>query len=160
MASTRDVKTIGGTPLGEHTEINPATGQQVDYVVLSEAERAKGFVRPVRTKYTHVGSPGPKYPLRDLTDGERGCWGAAFVKFEVYPKSEHPKNGRFWTQAELDNVDKGCNTDTTMSLAIAETYARDASFYGATFCVRCRKHLLVGEKGEFVWAGTNERVGT
>ena len=28
-------------------------GQQKDYLVLSEAERAKGFVRPVRLVYKH-----------------------------------------------------------------------------------------------------------
>lgn len=32
----------------------PRKGQQKSYLVLSEEERAKGFVRPVRDKYTHV----------------------------------------------------------------------------------------------------------
>jgi hypothetical protein len=36
-----------------HREINPATGLQKAYVVLSAAELAKGFVRPVRDAYTH-----------------------------------------------------------------------------------------------------------
>lgn len=36
-----------------HTEINPDTGQQKGYVVLTEEERAKGFVRPVRRTYKH-----------------------------------------------------------------------------------------------------------
>jgi hypothetical protein len=36
-----------------HTEIDPATGQQRDYVVLSETERAKGFIKPVRRSYVH-----------------------------------------------------------------------------------------------------------
>ena len=30
------------------------TGQQSAYLVLSDEERSKGFVRPVRTSYTHV----------------------------------------------------------------------------------------------------------
>jgi hypothetical protein len=30
-----------------------ANGQHTSYWILSEEERAKGFVRPVRTKYTH-----------------------------------------------------------------------------------------------------------
>jgi len=30
------------------------TGQQKSYLVLSEAERAKGYVRPVRTSYRHL----------------------------------------------------------------------------------------------------------
>lgn len=31
-----------------------ATGQQKEYVVLPESERAKGFVRPYRDAYRHV----------------------------------------------------------------------------------------------------------
>ena len=38
-------------------------------MVLSADERAKGFVRPVRLAYRHVGAPAPKN-LRDLTDEE------------------------------------------------------------------------------------------
>lgn len=39
----------------EHSVINPAKGgQQNDYVVLAEEERAKGFVRPVRRSYVHL----------------------------------------------------------------------------------------------------------
>lgn len=37
----------------EHRELK-ANGQQRDYVVLSEAERAKGFVKPVRRSYVHL----------------------------------------------------------------------------------------------------------
>lgn len=46
-----------GSPVPEdrsHTEINPATGQQRGYVVLSPEERAKGFVKPVRHSYVHM----------------------------------------------------------------------------------------------------------
>ncbi|MEC7161163.1 MAG: hypothetical protein VXW57_05055 [Pseudomonadota bacterium] len=43
-----------GSPVTEdHREINPATGQQKGYVVLSDDERRKGFVRPVRYAYRH-----------------------------------------------------------------------------------------------------------
>lgn len=45
--------TLHGTPLGEEREIEPATGMQKDYVVLTAEERAKGFVRPVRRSYKH-----------------------------------------------------------------------------------------------------------
>lgn len=45
----------GGGPVTDgHREINPKTGQQRDYVVLSAEERAKGFIRPVRRKYVHT----------------------------------------------------------------------------------------------------------
>ncbi|PKN81554.1 MAG: hypothetical protein CVU47_06460 [Chloroflexi bacterium HGW-Chloroflexi-9] len=83
-------------------------GQQETYVVLSDEERAQGFVRPVRRSYVH----------------------------EV------------------------CGTVTTMGIAIAETYARDPSFYGATFCVACRGHFPVGPQGQFTWSGTTEKVGS
>lgn len=36
-----------------HTELTPS-GQQKAYVVLSDAERGKGFVRPVRDAYRHL----------------------------------------------------------------------------------------------------------
>lgn len=36
-----------------HTE-KRSNGQQKDYVVLSESERAKGFVRPYRDAYKHL----------------------------------------------------------------------------------------------------------
>jgi hypothetical protein len=73
--------------------------QNEAYLVLSDDEIAKGFIRPVRTSYIH----------------------------------------------------EKCGVETTMNLAIAETYARNPHFYGATYCVFCRKHLPVGEMGEFVW---------
>lgn len=45
-----------GTPVpadNSHTELRP-DGMQKGYVVLSEEERAKGFVRPVRRSYIHT----------------------------------------------------------------------------------------------------------
>jgi hypothetical protein len=78
------------------------------YIVLSEEERAKGFVRPVRSTYKHL----------------------------------------------------TCNTTTTMGRVLAETYARDPKFYGATYCVNCSMHRPVGENGEFVWVPDGSKVGT
>jgi hypothetical protein len=49
-----EITMTDGSPVtADHREIDPKTGMQKGYVVLSEAERAKGFVRPVRTKYVH-----------------------------------------------------------------------------------------------------------
>lgn len=45
--------TDGSPVTSDHREIDPQTGQQKGYVVLSDEERAKGFVRPVRTSYVH-----------------------------------------------------------------------------------------------------------
>lgn len=45
--------TDGSPVTPDHRDINPATGQQKAYVVLSTDERARGFVRPVRNTYVH-----------------------------------------------------------------------------------------------------------
>jgi hypothetical protein len=50
---TKQVLTDGSPVTPDHREINPSTGQQKGYVVLTPEERAKGFVRPVRQAYTH-----------------------------------------------------------------------------------------------------------
>lgn len=97
--------TDGSPVTADHREIDPSTGQQKGYVVLTDEERAKGFVRPVRDKYVHT----------------------------------------------------KCGALTQMGRSIAETYARDPSFYSGTFCVGCRTHLPLSE---FVWDGTNEIVGS
>jgi hypothetical protein len=46
--------TIKTTHEGLDTTIDPATGQQREYLALPEEERAKGFVRPVRRSYVHT----------------------------------------------------------------------------------------------------------
>lgn len=53
-----------------------------------------------------------------------------------------------------------CGVVTTMGQALAETYARDPGFYSGTFCCGCRAHFAVGADGEFVWDGTDQKVGT
>lgn len=133
--------------------INPLTGQHTDYWVLPPEEIAKGFVRPVRQEYVHVGKK-PKYPIKPLTAEQEEKWGGnGFVAFEEYPEGEKSV-GRYWKQDELDS---GCRTKTTMSLPLAETYARDPGYYGSTMCVGCGDHFPVAE---FVWAGTEEVVGS
>lgn len=53
-----------------------------------------------------------------------------------------------------------CGSTTTMGQALAETYARCPDFYSGTFCCACGGHFPVGENGEFVWDGTDQKVGT
>lgn len=46
--------TDGSPVTPDYHRIDPATGMQKAYVVLSDEERAKGFVRPVRRSYKHL----------------------------------------------------------------------------------------------------------
>jgi hypothetical protein len=57
-------------------------------------------------------------------------------------------------------IHEKCGVVTRMGQTLAETYARDPFFYSGTFCVGCGSHFPVGEDGEFLWDGTNEKVGT
>jgi hypothetical protein len=140
--------------LGHGADDKPVP-QQEAYLILSAEERSKGFVRPYRDSYRHVGSQ-PKYDLRDLTDEEKERYTSEnYVKFEIYPESMAPRTGRFWTQVQLDN--KGCGTVTTMGRELSETYARNPHFYGSTYCVGCRMHRPVTE---FVWTADGEVVGS
>lgn len=157
-----------GSPVPDdqsHTELRP-DGQQKGYVVLTAAERTKGFVRPYRDAYRHVGPPGPKFPTRELTEEEHGRYDSyGYVKFEIYPEGyKGSSTGRFWTQEQLDRVGKGCGKITTMGRAIAESYSRCPTFYSGSFCVHCGAHFDVGESGEFVWyemdGTTGPKVGT
>lgn len=152
----------------EQTE---STGQHKSYVVLCPDERAKGFVRPYRDEYKHVGVR-PQYPLRDLTGDEQDRFlEYGYVKFEEYPECNCEPTGvgtlghadtcprrrglgKYWT---LEDLNSGCGTVTRMGRSISETYARDPKFYGATFCCGCNRHIPVEQ---FVWTHDGERVGS
>ncbi len=122
---SKQTLTDGSPVTADHREINPATGMQKGYVVLSAEERAKGWVRPYRDSYIHVGTGGAEVDPNDPSkSGLRG---------------------------------NGCGVLTRMVRSIAETYARDPSFYNGTFCVGCKRHFPLDE---FVWADTEERVGS
>lgn len=147
----------GDPRLTHGTDDEPVPQAEV-YLVLSDEERAKGFQRPLRFSYRHVGPLGPSWPLVDLTEDQAERYTAfGYVKFEPYPESERPKTGKYWTQAQLDGIGTGCGAVTSMGTALAETYARQPSFYGATYCISCHMHRPVAE---FVWDGTDERVGS
>lgn len=105
-------------------------------------------------------------PRKTLTDGTQIYPGHR----EIDPKSGQQKG--YVVLAEEERA-KGfvrpvrrtythlvCGTATTMGQTLAETYARDPHFYSGTFCCGCGKHFPVGDNGEFVWDGTDEKVGT
>lgn len=140
----------GGTP----TERKRSDGQYADYWVLPEEERAKGYVRPYRDSYQHVGVR-PEFPLRDLTEDELERYAQFnYAKFEEYPVSKLPLVGKYWTEKQLKS---GCKTVTVMGRALSETYAVDPSYYGSTFCSGCGAHFPVAE---FVWTKDGEVVGS
>lgn len=157
------VSTVSGRPpkfqhgeAGAPTDEKLADGQLADHWVLSQDERIKGYVRPYRESYRHVGSR-PQYSTRDLTPEEQERYaGCGYVKYEPYPPDESVSTGRFWTAQQLAS---GCGASTRMPVACAETYARDPHFYGTTFCCQCGGYFRVGKHGEFVW-DNGERVGT
>jgi hypothetical protein len=154
-----------GSPVPDddsHTKLR-ADGQQVGYVVLSAEERAKGFVKSVRNKYLHVGAPPLPDGARDLTEAERKSWVNDSDKdpFEKYaphpPEKGGPALGKFFTRSQVARAGKRCGSVTTMGQSIAETYARNPSFYGATFCCACGAHFPLNE---FTWEPDGEPMDT
>lgn len=116
------------------------TGQHKGYIVLCPDERAKGFVRPYRDAYKHVGRI---VACAHYQRPEGVMGGPCLACGASQPKHTQPRGG--------------CGAVTTMGRALSETYARDPSFYGATFCVTCNKHLPVAE---FVWTADGQQVGS
>jgi len=57
----------GGEVTADHRELK-ANGQQKGYVVLTPAERARGFVRPVRDAYRHLKCGAITTMSRDLAE--------------------------------------------------------------------------------------------
>jgi len=51
-----------------------------------------------------------------------------------------------------------CGSVTYMGIKLAETYARDPKFYGATFCCACGSHfpLFTVDGNQFVWVVDGE----
>ncbi len=143
--------------------IEPHTGMHEAYWILSDAERAKGFVRPVRMSYVHIGRKVCGKPRDDAPP-------VGYAAMVCVMPPGHDGGCTQWTGARASALIRlqrtgylgGCGTVTRMNIKIAETYARDPKYYGSTFCVgdSCRTHFPVGEFGEFVWDGTDEKVGT
>lgn len=93
---------------------------------------------------------GAPAPIDPATGMHRDYW--------VLPDEERAKG--FARPVRDSYRHEKCGTVTTMGRKLAETYARDPNYYGATFCCACRGHFPVGESGEFTWAPDGSKVGT
>jgi hypothetical protein len=147
--------------LGHGTDEEPVEQNEV-YLVLSDEERAKGFVRPYRDAYIHNGNPATTYtelekPEKSMVDSD-----PYVAIFDIKDAKGNHVGGRYVTQSEFQRYKKtgflgGCGGETKMNRAISETYATNPSFYGSTYCVHCKMHLPVAE---FTWTEDGKVVGS
>lgn len=126
------------------------------YLVLSDEERQKGFVRPIRRTYRHVGEKIEEGTIEPLEEhpNQYHTRENGYVAYLRYQENRYPIVGKYIKQPELTAIKEGaenfggCGAVTTISLPIAEVYARDPKFYGSTYCCGCHMHRPVSE---FVW---------
>lgn len=64
-------------------------------------------------------------------------------KYVVLSKEERDKG--FVRPLRRSYVHKTCGVATRMAQPLCETYARDPSFYGGTYCYGCKEHYPVAE---------------
>ena len=110
---------------------NEPSPQCETYLVLSEEERAKGFVRPVRTSYIHVGRDLSHYKgiHRMLTEEEQNKYpDKKYVAILTIITNDDGtfKGGTYVTNEELiayqfGKRTGGCNTSTIMGQDLSET---------------------------------------
>jgi hypothetical protein len=89
--------TDGSPVTPDHREINPNTGMQKAYVVLSALERAKGFVRPLRYSYVHIGHGAVFNGNVQIKAGD-GCGAVTRMNgsiAETYARNPNFYNGTF-----------------------------------------------------------------
>ena len=104
-------------------------------------------------------------PRRTLADGRqiypqhREIDRATGMQRDYVVLAEEERAKGFVRPLRFEYTHLKCGTNTRMRRTIAESYARDPAFYSGTFCVACNAHYPVGADGEFVWKGTQEKVG-
>lgn len=127
-----------------HDWFTPSVGAQ-------ERCRTCGNLRPPRTTLTDGSPVTPDHREINPNTGQQ----KAYVILAVEERAKG-----YVRPVRRAYVHQKCGSETIMGPSLAETYARDPNFYNGTFCARCRAHFPVGPDGEFVWSGTNEKVGT
>lgn len=112
---------------------------------MNKGKRCTTDGKPPREGWEEGSAPAP---INEDTGQHEAYW--------VLCEEERSKGFVRPVRRSYRHVD-GCGTTTTMSRPLAETIARDPSYYGATFCCRCRDHLPISE---FVWAEDGTRMGS
>lgn len=149
-----------GSPVpddGSHTELK-ANGQQQGYVVLTPEERARGWVRPYRDAYKHVGPHVCGYPGLPDPEGKKLPLVCTLPPGHAGPhRCDHQVEdvGQLERAGNKHHIG-GCQAITPMTRSIAETYARDPGFYSGTFCTTCGKHRPLSE---FRWYEMDGSIG-
>lgn len=109
--------------------------------------------------HTHTASGRPPDPNRDREGTPTSVRRAdgQYADHWVLPPEERAKG--YVRPVRVSYVHLKCGVQTSMPIGCAETYARDPSYYGSTFCCGCGGYYPVGESGEFVW-DDGTKVGT
>ena len=90
-----------------------------------------------------------------LTHGSDDAPTAQAEVYLVLSADERAKG--FIRPVRYSYVHTTCGGTTIMGDALAETYARDPSFYGGTYCCQCQMHKPLAE---FVWSDDGQTVGS
>ena len=125
---------------------------------LEQAKRESAAAIPVDRSLIQLASGGP------VTEGHREIDATSGQQKAYVVLTAHERAKGFVRPVRDAYRHSNCGAITTMSRAIAETYARDPGFYSGTFCTTCRSHFPVGDHGEFTWyeddGSEGPKVGT
>lgn len=91
-------------------------------------------------------------PDDDFDYGERLDNG----QFEHHPTKDEGEFVQPVRESYVHEVD-GCGRTTTMGQKLVESFARDPTQYGKTFCAGCGHYYPLPQ---FVWSGTDIRLDT
>lgn len=151
VKSLREQAELAGVRLGPKRETPEETAARAKRLVERIEESTQKSVPPVnRAALCTTSGEAPDKVRAEQTE-ETGQHKAYIVLCE-----DERKKG-FVRPVKNSYKHVACGTVTSMGRALAETYARDPTFYTSTFCAGCNRHLPVAE---FVWTVDNTRVGS
>lgn len=141
-----------------HIVFSPAQARNLATLLVENATKVEDGKWRKREAARIASLPPVDRTARVLTDGSpvtddhRELLPSGMQKGYVVLSAEERSKG-FVRPVRRTYRHKTCNSTTTMGLALAETYARDPTFYGGTFCCNCAAHFPLDQ---FVWEGTEE----